>query len=130
FRFVQGAYLEGEIIEVRERDQPPAEEVHDLGDNAVRAATAEEGGGFWVRWKAVESFFESGPRSRHYLRAPTMGQLIFGDGSKGMMPPEGRNNIVARRYQIGGGVKGNVNANTITALTRSIAYIDKVTNHV
>ncbi len=129
FRFVQGAYLDGEIIEVRERDQPPVEEVADLGDNAVRQATAEEGGGFWVRWKPVDSFFESGPRSRHYLRAPTTGQLIFGDGSKGMMPPEGRNNIVARKYQIGGGVKGNVNAHTITALTRSIAYIDKVTNH-
>ena len=26
------------------------------------------------------------------------------------MPPAGRNNIVARRYQIGGGVRGNVNA--------------------
>jgi Baseplate J-like protein len=128
FKFIQGAYLEGEVVEVRERDQPAAEDVLDLGDNAMRPATEEDGGGYWVRWKPVESFFESGPRSRHYLRSPTTGQIHFGDGSKGMMPPEGRNNIVARKYQIGGGVRGNVNANTLTALTRSIAYIDKVAN--
>lgn len=128
FSFTQGAYLEGEAVEVRERDRPNADEIADLGDDAVRAATEDEGGGFWVHWKAVESFYESGPRSRHYLRSPTTGQIHFGDGSKGMLPPEGRNNVVARRYQIGGGTRGNVNANSLTALTRSIAYIDKVTN--
>jgi predicted phage baseplate assembly protein len=81
-----------------------------------------------VRWKPVESFFESGPRSRHYVRIPTAGQIQFGDGSKGLCPPEGRNNILAARYQIGGGTRGNVNADTLTALTRSIAYIDKVSD--
>ncbi|MSP60330.1 MAG: putative baseplate assembly protein [Myxococcales bacterium] len=130
FRFVQGAYLEGEVIEVRERDLPNTEETADLGEGAVRAADLDDGGGYWVRWKSVESFFESGSRSRHYLRSPTTGEIHFGDGSKGMMPYEGRNNIVCRRYQIGGGVRGNVNAGSLTALTRSIAYIDKVNNHV
>ena len=47
-----------------------------------------------------------------------------------MMPPAGRNNIVARRYQIGGGVRGNVNAMTLTQLTRAIAYIDKCYNAI
>jgi predicted phage baseplate assembly protein len=117
----------GEVVEVRERDEPNADEIADLGANAARAADVEEGG-YWVRWKPVDSFFESGARSRHYLRSPTTGEIHFGDGKKGMMPPEGRNNVVARRYQIGGGVRGNVNANTLTALTRSIAYIEKVTN--
>ena len=130
FRFIQGAYLEGEVIEVRERDLPNAAEILDLGEGAARAADVDDGGGYWVRWKAVESFFESGPRARHYLRSPTTAEIHFGDGSKGMMPPEGRNNIMARRYQIGGGVRGNVNAHALTALTRSIAYIDKVTNHL
>jgi predicted phage baseplate assembly protein len=128
FNFTQGAYLEGEFVEVRERDMPNADEIVDLGKDAVRAASTEDGGGFWVRWKPVESFFESGARSRHYLRNPTMGQIHFSDGTKGMMPPEGRNSIYARRYRTGGGVRGNVNSNTLTALTRSIAYIEKVFN--
>ena len=131
FNLAQGAYLEGETIEVRERDKPAAEDLADLGTDGtdpLREARPDEGGGFWLRWRAVESFFESGPRSRHYLRSPTTGQIHFGDGSKGMLPPEGRNNVVARKYQIGGGTRGNVNAGTLTALTRSIAYVDKVNN--
>ena len=86
--------------------------------------------GWWVRWRAVESFFDSGPRSRHFVRNPITGRIQFGDGIKGMMPPAGRNNIVARRYQIGGGVRGNVNAMTLTQLTRAIAYIDKCYNAI
>ena len=126
FHFVQGEYLEGEVIEVRERDLPNSEELADLGKDPVRPASEEDGGGYWVRWKSIESFFASGTRARHYLRNPSQAQIVFGDGTRGMMPPEGRNNIVARRYQIGGGTRGNVNPNTLTALSRSIAYIEKV----
>jgi hypothetical protein len=130
FGLSQGPLLEGETIEVREQDVPAAEDIADLGDDAVR----QEGEGndvtYWVRWRAVESFFDSGPRSRHYARNPISGKLQFGDGIKGMMPPAGRNNIVARRYQIGGGVKGNVNGGALTQLTRAIAYIDKCYNAI
>jgi hypothetical protein len=127
FGLAQGPLLDGEIIEVRERDMPPVEELDDLGPDAVRPdANREEG--LWVRWKPVDSFFASGPRSRHYLRNPLNGRISFGDGTRGMMPPAGRNNVVARRYQVGGGVRGNVNTNTITQLTRAIAYIEKCYN--
>jgi predicted phage baseplate assembly protein len=47
-----------------------------------------------------------------------------------MMPAEGLNNIVARRYQIGGGSSGNVNPDTLTSLTRALAYIDSVANPI
>lgn len=124
FQLAQGPLLEGEHIEVKERDEPSPEDVLDLGDEAVR----KDEDGYWVRYRAVESFFDSGPRARHYLRNPLTGKITFGDGTRGMMPPAGRNNVVARRYQVGGGVRGNVNANTLTQLTRAIAYIDKCYN--
>src|SRR5581483_11122508 len=130
FGLSQGPLLEGEVIEVRERDEPAPEDIVDLGDDATRKATEEEGGGVWVRWKPVDSFFDSGPRSRHYLRNPLTGRIHFGDGTRGMMPPAGRNNIVCRKYQVGGGVRGNVNAMTLTQLTRAIAYIDKCYNAI
>jgi hypothetical protein len=127
FGLAQGPLLEGEIIEVRERDIPAPEDIVDLGDDSYRRdANPEEG--VWVRWRAVESFFDSGPRSRHYTRNPLSGKITFGDGTRGMMPPAARNNIVARRYQVGGGVRGNVNAGTLTQLTRAIAYIEKCGN--
>jgi predicted phage baseplate assembly protein len=121
FALAYGPLLEGEMIEVLERDAPPAEEAADLGDDPVRPYGDA---GFWVRWRQVESFFDSGPRSRHYVRNPFNRQISFGDGTKGMMPPEGRNNIVARKYQVGGGVRGNVNALMLTQLTRAIAYVE------
>jgi hypothetical protein len=129
FSFVQGPLLEGEVIEVAEKDEPPVEEIDDLGDDAVRVEKNDDGETrYWVRYKAVESFFESTARSRHYLRQPTLGKVQFGDGVRGYIPPAGRNNVVARRYQVGGGVRGNVNTNTLNQLTRAIAYIEKCYN--
>ncbi len=127
-RLLQEPLLEGEQLVVRERQLPKEDELRELGADAVET---EEGGDTqecWVRWQRVDSFFESGPRSRHYTIDYQTGEVRFGDGAKGLIPPEGQNSIVARSYRIGGGVVGNVNANTLTSLSRSIAYIDSVTN--
>jgi hypothetical protein len=129
FPCTQGPLLEGEILEVREKDMPPNDEIDDLGDDAVRPADGEQGG-YWVRWKAVESLFDSNPRARHYTRNPVNGRFTFGDGVRGMIPPQLRNNIVLRKYQVGGGVRGNVNAKTLSQMTRAIAYVEKCFNAV
>jgi hypothetical protein len=128
----QGPLLEGEILEVREKDIPPNEEIDDLGDDAVRPAETDNqgGGGYWVRWRAVESLFDSGPRARHYTRNPVTGRFTFGDGVRGLIPPAARNSIVLRKYQVGGGTRGNVNANTLTQMTRAIAYVEKCFNAI
>jgi predicted phage baseplate assembly protein len=128
FSFSQSPLLEGEIIEVREREPPSGDVFEELGEDPVRNASEAEGGGVWVRWKAVDSFFQSGPTSRHYTRDFQAGKIMFGDGRHGYIPQEARNNVVARRYQVGGGGRGNVNTNTLTALTRAIAYVEGVTN--
>lgn len=128
FQLLRSPLLEDEVIEVRERQPPGEEDAAELGEGAVRPVEQEDSEDVWVRWKRVHSFFESGPRSRHYLIDYKDGTVHFGDGRKGMMPPEGQNNIVARSYRIGGGAAGNVNAGTITTLTQAIAYIDSVTN--
>ena len=129
FPLLRAPLLEGEVIEVRERQAPPEDETEELGEEAVRPV-GEDMDAVWVRWMRVDSFFESGPRSRHYTIDYQSGILTFGDGRKGMMPPEGSNNIVARRYQIGGGSSGNVNPDTLTSLNRALAYIDAVTNPI
>ena len=130
FKLLHGPLLEDEIIEVRERQPPAPADIEDLGDEAVRAVDEEdeESEEVWVRYKRVDSFYDSGPKSRHYLIDYQTGEVEFGDGRKGMMPPEGQNNIIARAYHIGGGRSGNVNPGTVTSLTRSIAYIDSVNN--
>lgn len=132
FELLQGPLLEEEVIQVRERHPPTEDELVELGGEDAIELVDEEGESeeCWVTWQRVESFFESGPRSRHYTIDYQTGEIAFGDGGKGMIPPEGRNNIRAARYRIGGGAAGNVNADTLTSLNRSIAYIDSVTNPI
>jgi predicted phage baseplate assembly protein len=129
-KFLRNPLLEDEVIEVRERQKPAAEEVADLGPDAVRAAEPDnpQNNEVWVRYRRVDSFFASGPRSRHYTLDYVTGIVGFGDGRRGMVPPEADNNIVATAYRIGGGALGNVNANTLTSLGRALAYIEAVTN--
>jgi predicted phage baseplate assembly protein len=130
FKFLRGPLLEDELIEVRERQKPQPEEVADLGEEAVRAVEPEnpQNNEVWIRYKRVDSFFASGSRSRHYTLDYVSGIVSFGDGRRGMVPYEAKNNIVARSYRIGGGALGNVNAHTLTSLGRALAYIEGVSN--
>jgi len=130
FKFLRGPLLDDEKVEIRERQKPSAEELADLTQDAVRPFEPDnpQNNEVWVRWRRVDSFFASGPRSRHYMLDYVTGLISFGDGRRGMVPPEGKNNIVAVSYRIGGGNLGNVNANTLTSLGRALAYIETVTN--
>ncbi|MGE0867682.1 MAG: putative baseplate assembly protein [Kofleriaceae bacterium] len=130
FRLLRGPLLEDEAIEVKERQRPPADELADLGPDPVRPVEPDDpqNNEVWVRYRRVESFFASGPRSRHYVLDHVSGVLSFGDGRRGVVPPEIDNGVVATSYRIGGGSVGNVNANTLTSLGRALAYIDGVIN--
>ena len=84
---------------------------------------------FWVKWTAVHDFFESTGKGRHYIIDRTSGEVSFGDGKHGMLPPIGANSIRAT-YSIGGGRSGNLDALAISKLQSSIAFADKVFNPV
>jgi predicted phage baseplate assembly protein len=130
FRLLRGPLLEDEVIEVRERQKPPIEEISDIGPDAVRPAEPEntQNNEVWVRYKRVDSFFASSPRSRHYTLDYVTGTITFGDGRRGIVPPEAKNSIIATSYRIGGGSLGNVNAWNLTSLGRALAYIESVVN--
>ena len=82
----------------------------------------------WVRWHEVADFYQSGRRDRHYKINRLTGEIQFGDGQYGLIPPQGRNNIRMTRYQTDGGAKGNKLADAINQLKTTIPYIDRVTN--
>lgn len=130
FKLLHGPVLEGETLDVRERQAPRDEDVADLGPGAVRKVEPDnaDSNEVWVRWKRVDSFFESTPTSRHYTLDYLTGVVAFGDGRRGMTPPDARNGVVMRTYRIGGGAAGNVNAGTVTSLVRALSYVDTVTN--
>ncbi len=95
-----------------------------------------EPGEEWVRWIEVESFNASGPDDPHYVVDSVTGTVSFGptirgqDGvehARGKTPARG-SSLRFTRYRNGGGVIGNVGANTLTVLKTSIPYVAHVRN--
>lgn len=82
----------------------------------------------WVLWKEVPEFFNSKFDSRHYRLDHASGELEFGDGRNGAIPPIGGDNIRAFQYRYGGGKAGNVGVTTIQSLVTAIGGIDAVSN--
>jgi hypothetical protein len=135
FRLSKVPVLSGQQIEIREPEMPPAHEIkmieNEEGREAISVVRDAIGNPkeIWVRWHPVNVFYASGPRSRHYTIDRLTGELRFGDGLHGMVPPQARRNIRACWYQTGGGPQGNRPAGNITQLKSTVPYIDNVTNH-
>jgi predicted phage baseplate assembly protein len=129
FSLANKPILAGTQVWVLEPDAPSAADrkiiQQDEGPESIKAD--EDGSGTWVRWHEVENFFDSLPGSRHYTCDPIKGEILFGDGSKGWVPPTGRDSVKCE-YRLGGGVAGNVGSNTLTVLKQSIAFVQNVTN--
>lgn len=126
--------LAGQRLEVREPDRPSAEErariESEEGPDAVSETLdeAERPVEIWVRWHEVPDFYGSGARDRHYVLDHLTGEVSFGDGLNGMIPPRGAGNLRMKFYQTGGGRAGNRPAGKITELKTTIPYVDSVTN--
>ncbi|MEC4811807.1 MAG: putative baseplate assembly protein [Scytonema sp. PMC 1069.18] len=82
----------------------------------------------WIRWQEVTDFYGSTPRDRHYVLNHLTGEIRFGDGQQGMIPPTSTGNLRLTRYQIGGGASGNRNPGAIAQLKTTIPFIKAVTN--
>ncbi|MFB2971839.1 putative baseplate assembly protein [Aerosakkonema sp. BLCC-F183] len=134
FWTTQTPVLQGQQLEVQEGKEPPPEEKAAIanleGKDAIAIVQDEVGQieAVWVRWHEVTDFYESGMRDRHYVMNHLTGEIQFGDGQRGMIPPQGRNNIRMAQYRTDGGERGNKPANTITQLKTTIPYIDSVIN--
>lgn len=55
--------------------------------------------GDWVRWDQVFDPADEPSDARVYSLDEATGEIVFGDGTHGMIPPIGRDSIVAFRYQ-------------------------------
>jgi hypothetical protein len=99
------------------------------GEGSIREVKDETGKttGIYVRWEPAGDFFASSAKSRHYVIQRASGQVCFGDGIHGMIPPVGRDNITVS-YLVGGGKKGNAGAFEISRLKTSIPHVSGVYN--
>ncbi len=92
----------------------------------------DEGSGFMV-WQQVDDFYASRTDSPHFVLDRGTGGVRFGDGEHGRIPVANpahpTDNIVARLYRFGGGIQGNLGAQTITQLQTSVISVKSVTNY-
>lgn len=96
--------------------------------NGQRLVVREQSDELWVPWDEVKDFYGSGPGDRHYTVDRQSGEIRFGDGKAGLMPPRGENNI-RLTYRTGGGAAGNRDPESITTLKSALPFVDSVTNH-
>lgn len=117
--------LMGQQLEVQEGQVPPlfeSDQVTVIRDDLGEIEAV------WVLWQEVPDFYGSSAHDRHYILDRQTGEIRFGDGQAGMIPPRGRNNIRLSFYRTGGGKQGNVTSQTISQLKTTIPYIDRVIN--
>jgi hypothetical protein len=77
-------------------------------------------------WKAVDSLVGSVAGDRHYELDRDTGEVLFGDGTHGAIPPEDAE--ITIDYLTGGGAAGNVAAGAIVVLREAIAHVARVHN--
>ncbi len=134
FAFLKFPVLQGQEIRVRETLSEEEKEalIGSLEEDAVYEIKDEQANvtETWVLWTEVPDFFDSTAESRHYTLDRATGELQFGDGINGMIPPAADDNIKAFSYQAGGGSQGNVKAGEIKTLKSAVAGVDKVSNPV
>ena len=133
FQFQRVPVLEGEEVRVLEfLTETELEELKQRGKDTVLAITDQRGEILqtWIRWTEVIEFFDSKPDSRHYRLDRHTGEIEFGDGVHGRIPPAGGDNIQAFAYQTGGGVAGNVAAGDIKGLVTAIGGVESVLNPI
>ncbi len=100
-----------------------------LSDSPVLNGTlilqVDEGRGFET-WTEVDDFFGSTRDDPHYVLNRTTGEIHFGSGAQRIpvANPNRTANFLALEYRVGGGTRGNVPANSITALIDVVEGID------
>ena len=139
FTLRRSPVISGVQIAVREPDRPLDHELKQLQkelEKVERSAQAllpasGSGKGVWILWHEVSDFYASTPAGHHFTLDPISGEIRFGDGKRGKIPPVGIDNIKAIFYRAHNGVNGNVAAGAIAVLRNpsgDMANIKSVTN--
>ena len=113
-----GMISEEEKKDVIEKRQLETEETKDEKGNVTE---------FWVKWNPTENLVTSSGDERHYEIDHVSGELRFGDGVCGKIPPIGTDSIKAN-YRTGGGSAGNLPALEVKDLKTSVPFVDKACN--
>ena len=118
-------------FELRVKENLTAEEHEALLEDNTQAITQYPDlsiDGDWVLWQAVDSFVGYTAEDRVYKLDSNLGEISFGTHTK--TPPPGRNNIRVIRYQVGGGIVGNLDAYKIENVKSDVPGVETLANPI
>lgn len=84
----------------------PGASAADDGLRVEVEADAQNGATLWDRWTRTDDLYAAGQDEKVFVIDPESGEIRFGDGLRGMRPPQGRRVRVS--YAYGGGLEGNL----------------------
>ena len=82
----------------------------------------------WVTWSEVDTLAATHAESRDFTLDRSTGEIRFGDGRFGRIPPPGANNIRLHQYTTGGGRSGNQPTKAIAQMRSAVPAVELVTN--
>ncbi len=82
----------------------------------------------WIKWKKVSNLISYGVNDRVYEVDYSKGEIIFGNGRNGKIPPEQYNESIKIEYSVCNGSKGNIGIKEIKDFVNTIPHIDGVYN--
>ena len=113
----KGSLLESEAAEIRKKSPKEIRPELENGEET----------GLLVSWHRIRSLSMAGPEDRVYELDPNTGELTFGNGVNGKIPPRGTDNIrIVIVY--GGGEKGNAPEGALEGFLAPIPKIAEVKN--
>jgi Baseplate J-like protein len=82
----------------------------------------------WVTWNEVDSLTTSRPDALDFELSRSTGEMRFGDGRCGRIPPLGANNVRLTAYSTGGGRGGNQPAKAISQQRSAVPAVESGIN--
>jgi predicted phage baseplate assembly protein len=96
-----------------------------IGDVVLQVREVDDD---WVTWNEVDTLAASRAESRDFTVDRSTGELRFGDGRFGRIPPPGANNIRLHQYTTGGGSLGNQPVKAIAQMRSAVPAVESVIN--
>lgn len=82
----------------------------------------------WIKWKPISGLIAAGMEDRVYEVDYSRGEVLFGDGKNGKIPPAHANESIKIEYSICNGSAGNIDAYKIKGFLSDVDKISRVRN--
>lgn len=82
----------------------------------------------WIKWEPVSSLVAYGMNDRVYEIDYPKGEILFGDGRNGKIPPAQYNESIKINYCICSGSKGNIEEHSVSGFVSSFVNIESIDN--